>query len=316
MSSRENDKKNILIIVIAAVVIFAAIIVFLVCYFNGRDNSEDASADLTERQTEIITQSETTTEATTEETTAETEAATVLEPLEVLGSMQSYLDQNSDTVGWIKVDGTSINNVVVQCDNNDYYLEHDFNGNYSQPGTIFADYRCVVSDYSFNQSDNIIIYGHNQADGTMFGTLQKYKVTKQNTSRFDFYLEHPTFTFSTLYEEYTYKIVAIFIAEADTSQTRDGVIFDYHNYILFGANGRTYDMFMDNINERTEIITGVDVQEGDQFMTLSTCSNEFEPSRFVVIGRKVREGEDPAVDTSQAYLNTDAKEPDWDFIYS
>lgn len=72
---------------------------------------------------------------------------------------------------------------------------------------------------------------------------------------------------------------------------------------------------MKNITERSEIITGVDVEEGDQFMTLSTCSNEFEPSRFIVIGRKVREGESNEVDTSLAKLNPDAKEPDWNFIY-
>ena len=72
---------------------------------------------------------------------------------------------------------------------------------------------------------------------------------------------------------------------------------------------------MQNVTERSEIITGVDVQKGDQFMTLSTCSNEFEPSRFIVIGRKVRDGESPEVDTSLAKLNPDAKAPDWNLIY-
>jgi hypothetical protein len=73
---------------------------------------------------------------------------------------------------------------------------------------------------------------------------------------------------------------------------------------------------MENINERTAFNTGVDVQEGDKFLTLSTCSNEFEPSRFVVIGRRVRDGEDPEVDTSLASLNENAKEPDLNFIYN
>ena len=150
----------------------------------------------------------------------------------------------------------------------------------------------------------------------MFGTLQKYKITKQNTKKFDFYLQHPTFTFSNLYEEYTYKIIALFICEVEPEQTTDGNVFDYHNYIRFGSKERTYEEFISNVEERSEIITGVDVQEGDKFMTLSTCSNEFEPSRFVVIGRRVRDGESPEVDTSLAKLNPDAKEPDWNYIYS
>ena len=200
--------------------------------------------------------------------------------------------------------------------NNEYYLDHDFYGNYSQPGTVFADFRCVVNDYDFNQSDNIVLYGHNQANGAMFGTLQKYKITKQSTKKFDFYLQHPTFTFSNLYEEYTYKIIALFVCEVEPEQTTDGNVFDYHNYIRFGSKERTYEEFISSVEERSEIITGVDVQEGDKFMTLSTCSNEFEPSRFVVIGRRVRDGESPEVDTSLAKLNPDAKEPDWNYIYS
>lgn len=316
MSNSSKQSKGNLAVIIVAAAVLAGSLGFLAYYMIMQKRAADVNAELAARHTEVITQTAAETSAETEAETTASEAETVLEPLEIMESMQSFKDDNPDTVGWITVGGTSINNVVVQTDDNDYYLDHDFYGRSSQPGTIFADYRCIVDDYGFRQSDNIILYGHNQANGAMFGTLQKYKVTKQNTSRFSFYLEHPTFTFSTLYEEYVYKIVALFVVEADASQTRDGVIFDYHNYIMFGANGRTYDAFIENITERTEIITGVDVQEGDQFMTLSTCSNEFEPSRFVVIGRKVRDGESPEVDTSLACLNPDAKEPDWDYIYS
>ena len=59
----------------------------------------------------------------------------------------------------------------------------------------------------------------------------------------------------------------------------------------------------------------MDVEYGDEFLTLSTCSNEFSNSRFAVFARKVRDGEDETVDVSQAYLNPNAKEPDWNVIY-
>lgn len=313
----ELPKSNKIIIGVASVILVLAL-VFAAYYLIQEKKAKDLNEDLAARHenTVVITQATTVseTETSVEETTVATTPAP--EPLVVLDSMQQFIDDNPDTAGWITVGGTSINNVVVQTDNNDYYLERDFYGNYSQPGTVFADFRCVVNDYDFNQSDNIILYGHNQANGTMFGTLQKYKITKQNTSKFDFYLQHPTFTFSNLYEEYTYKIIALFVVEVEPEQTRDGVIFDYQNYIRFGSKEKTYEEFMQNVTERSQIITGVDVQEDDKFMTLSTCSNEFEPSRFVVIGRRVRDGESSEVDTSLAALNPDAKEPDWNYIYN
>ena len=160
----------------------------------------------------------------TEETTTETEPP----PLVVLDSMTELLNENPDVAGWITVDDTKIDNVVLQTDNNEYYLDKDFYGNRNIAGQIYIDYRCVANDYDKNQSDNLIIYGHNQADQTMFGTLKKYKIKKDNTKNFDFYLDHPTFKFSNLYEEYTYKIVAMFVVEVEPYQTRDGVVFDYH----------------------------------------------------------------------------------------
>lgn len=258
----------------------------------------------------VITQS-TTPPPETEETTTETEPP----PLVVLDSMTELLNENPDVAGWITVDDTKIDNVVLQTDNNEYYLDKDFYGNRNIAGQIYIDYRCVANDYSKNQSDNLVIYGHNQADQTMFGTLKKYKIKKDNTKNFDFYLDHPTFKFSNLYEEYTYKIIAMFVVEVEPYQTRDGVVFDYHNYINFGSS-RTFSDFKENILARTAVNTGVDFDEDDKFITLSTCSNEFEPSRFVVIGRRVRDGESLEVDVSKAAINEDMLEPDYSYIYS
>ncbi len=66
---------------------------------------------------------------------------------------------------------------------------------------------------------------------------------------------------------------------------------------------------------RSQIITTVDYRYGDRFITLSTCSNEFSNSRFVVVARKVRDGEDVGVNVLDAKVNENAKEPDWDKIY-
>ncbi|MGN0690898.1 MAG: class B sortase [Oscillospiraceae bacterium] len=320
-SGKVKARKIAVLIVIVA--LLAALVFFLASLMSGSRKDTPDTAEGTELETNVIT--EVTTEATTvtttvPETETETETTTTPPPpLVMREDIASYVDQNPDTAGWLTVGGTAINSVILQGEDNAYYLNHTFYGGSSQAGSLYADYRCIINDYDFNQSDNVTIYGHNQADGSMFGTLQYYKVTKQNTSRFSFYQDHPTFTFSNLYEEYTYKIVAVFVSESKASQARDGIIFDPHNFVRFKADSsheRSFESFVKNINERTEILTGVDMEKGDKFMTLSTCSNEFDDSRFIVIGRRVRDGESPEVDTSLAQLNPNVKEPDWNFIYN
>lgn len=302
------------IVTLAALAVIIVVIVILVASIISEQRNKKLNEELANAHTNVITQEATT---TTPVTTEETTVTTAPPPLVMLDSMAQFVERNPDTAGWIKVGGTYIDNVVVQTDNNDYYLDRDFDGNKAQPGTVFADFRSIVNDYNDNQTPNIILYGHNQKDGTMFGTLNYYKVkpASGSTKGFDFYLEHPTFEFSNLYEEYTYKIIAAFVIEVEPRHSRDGIIFDYHNYIKFGKK-RTFDMFKENVLKHTAINTGVDFDKNDKFITLSTCSNEFEPSRFVVIGRRVRDGESPEVDTSLASINYEAKEPDYDFIYN
>lgn len=225
---------------------------------------------------------------------------------ELLPAAAEMLKLNPDTVGYIVIDGTEVDFPVVQTKNNDDYLKTAFDGSSNKAGTVFLDYRNTLT--ADKHSDNLVLYGHNQKDRTMFGSLKDYK------KNINHYKMHPTITFNSNYESNVYKIFAYFVTEVEPHQTSDGVIFDYHNYIDL-SDKAVYEQFISNINERSQIVTGVDVQYGDEFLTLSTCSNEFEPSRFVVFARKTRQGEDETVDTSSAYLNPDAKEPDWNVIF-
>lgn len=228
---------------------------------------------------------------------------------EILDSAKQLLEINPDTVGWVHIEGTNVSLPVVQkttSDGNEYYLKRAFDGSSNKAGTVFMDMRNVINAHK--RSDNLILYGHNQKDKTMFGDLAYYK------KDLNYYSQHPVIQFSSNYRTDTYKIFAYFVTPVLESQTADGVIFDYHNKLNFSSKSE-YNDFIDNIMLRTQIITDVDVQYGDEFLTLSTCSNEFEPSRFVVFARKVREDETPEVNVSLAYLNTEAKEPDWDVIY-
>ncbi|MDE6593946.1 MAG: class B sortase [Oscillospiraceae bacterium] len=225
---------------------------------------------------------------------------------EMLPGATELVNINPDTCGYICIDGTAVDFPVVQSGNNDDYLKKAFDGSYNKAGTVFLDYRATLGPKS--RSDNLTLYGHNQRDRTMFGSLKDYK------KNLDHYKNHPTITFSSNYHRDVYKIFAYFVTEVEPRQTADGYVFDYHNYIDL-SDREVYGRFISNINERSQIVTAVDVEYGDEFLTLSTCSNEFEPSRFVVFARKTRKGEDEAVDVSAAYLNPNAKEPDWSVIY-
>lgn len=224
----------------------------------------------------------------------------------LLSGAEQLLAINSDTVGYVSISGTEVDFPVVQTDDNSTYLTTAFDGSSNKAGTVFLDYRAVLT--ATRRSDNLILYGHNQRDRTMFGSLKDYKNSLEH------YCEYPTITFSSNYETDVYKIFAYFVVETSADQTSDGVVFDYQNYIDLSDRDR-YDNFISNIMERTQIITSVDTEYGDEFLTLSTCSSEFSDSRFVVFARKTRKGEEETVDTSAAYLNPNAREPDWNTIF-
>lgn len=306
-----TPKKAGKIVRLAAAVVLLASIIVLIVYFRAQYIQQQAE-EQRRLEHEAALKNTTVTEITTAPPT-ETETTTTPPPLVLLEDMKEFIDKNPDTAGWIKVPGTKIDDVVLQAEDNDKYIDTDFNGNKAQAGSLYADFRCTVNDYV--QSENIVIYGHDQKDNTKFGSLDMYKVLKNNTDNFEFYKEHPTFEFNSLYERNTYKIIAVFVIETREDQNRSGKVFDYHNYVTF-ANKEHFDEYMKQVNDRTEINTGVDVEYGDRFVTLSTCSTEFSDSRFVVIGRKVRPGESPEVDTSKAELNDDVIEPDWNYIYN
>lgn len=225
-----------------------------------------------------------------------------LPPLTIMPEAQQLLDINPDTVGYVYIPNTGINTVVVQGTDNDYYINHNFYGNKAQCGTIFADFRDTVN--SWDQSDHIVLYGHNQKDGTMFGDLDYYRWNLA------YYKTNPVITFNTNSFTAKYKIFATFVTNI-LPEHDNGNVFNYSDYIELD-DPYTFKNFIDNVMVRTLIFTDVDVKYGDKILTLSTCSTEFEPSRHVVMARKIRPGESEEVDTSKFTLNPN---PKWPEIY-
>jgi SrtB family sortase len=311
----KGEEKSVIVrksIVLGATAVFAVCLVSVMIYI-----SKPPAAALSETEAtspKIITETTSAPPVTEPEVTTTTRAPLVMNT----DRYEELIAENPDTAGWLKVSNI-VDQVVLQAEDNGKYLDKDFDLNYNIGGSVYIDYRSVVNDYPDKMADNIVVYGHNQKDGTAFGKLKNYKITRANPKNLAYYKENPTFEFSNLYETYTYKIVAVFVIEVDPRDNPKGEIFDYHNYIKFNnvkQEPYTYANWEEQILSHSAITTGVDIEKGDKFVTLSTCSNEFEPSRLVIIGRQVRDGESAEVDTSKAELNPDAIEPDWAFIYN
>ncbi len=208
--------------------------------------------------------------------TAETErtgtAKSGTEPV-MLEQYRELYEKNNDLVGWLTIGDTVIDYPVMQCEDNEYYLHHDFYGEDSKYGCLYVK---DVADPA--EGTNFIIYGHNMKDGSMFGDLDEYR------SR-DFYLEHSTISFDTLYEERTYEIVAVFLSQVYYSEDD---VFKYYQFYQADTQ-EEFEDFYENIKKLSLYDTEEEAEFGDTFLTLSTCAYHVKDGRFVVVAKRLAE---------------------------
>lgn len=179
--------------------------------------------------------------------------------------------QNPDLVGWIRIDGTKLDNPVVQTpDRPNFYLDHDFHGNASDWGAIYAREECDVNA----PSDNITLYGHNMRDGSMFAALNDY-VYKETWEK------NPLIFYDTLYEYHVYKIFAVFKTSANLGEG-----FTYHN-MIDAADKADFDKFISTCKELSFYDTGVTPQYGDKVICLSTCEYTLNNGRLVMAAVRI-----------------------------
>lgn len=196
---------------------------------------------------------------------------------------------NPDIVGWLSIDDTALDYPVVQTKDNDKYYRMNFEGSYSEHGVPFVD-----ADVDLKEpSKNTIIYGHNiRTDGQMFNILRGYQ-------KLDFYQAHPVVEFNNVYNKGKYVIFSVFYS---STRPEHGPIFPYIEFINTESDAETQS-YIDGVTIRSIFNTGVDVKPSDELLTLSTCSYEYKDARFVVVARKLRDGESENWDTSKAVNN-------------
>jgi sortase B len=228
--------------------------------------------------------------------------------LDMLPGARKLWEQNHDIVGVITIPNTPINNPVMQAEDNYKYLDKKFDLSDNIAGELFLDYRNHFDEVgedgylTCENSDNLIIYGHNMYDDQMFGCLKYYNW------REDYYGLHPVINLRSNYENYKYKIFAFFILDAeDESDTK----FDCWNSIDFDGEEDFYN-FVNEAKRRSIRLNKVDVKYGDQLLTLSTCNTTLadeERGRIIIMARRVRDGEDPIAGTQDSVRNPNIKWP-------
>lgn len=181
---------------------------------------------------------------------------------------------NPETVGFLRI-GDIISLPVVQRPNdNQYYLDHSFNGEDSIAGTLFLD----GSNLLVPEDQNLIIYGHNMRNGTMFRPLIGYE-------KLSFLKENALVRFDTIYQNRTYVPFAVFSATADSDNSR------YVNIRRFLMDASEWDEYISTMRRLSVHDIPVDVQYGDHVLLLVTCEYTHNNGRFMVALRALREGE-------------------------
>lgn len=195
-----------------------------------------------------------------------------IETTERMLKVKKLQKENDDIVGWLEIEDTNINYPVLQGNDNEFYLNHNYKKEKSEKGSIFLD-----AKYNWDiPSNNLLIYGHNIINGLMFQDLLKYESQ-------DFYKKHPNIRFTTEKEDKEYEIISVFKSRVYYKSEKN--VFRYYDFIN-AKKEEDYMEFVKNAKKASIYDTEVTAKYGDELITLVTCSYHTEDGRFVVIGRE------------------------------
>ncbi len=172
---------------------------------------------------------------------------------------------NPNVVGWILSEGNMISYPVVQGEDNSYYLTHLFNGEQNKLGSVFIDFRSS-GDFS---DQNMVLYGHNMKDGSMFSALANYADQS-------YYDRFPTMALYTPEGNYTVELFA-------------GILTDGQGGLIcrsFGGDEEFQD-YVDLLTASSTFSCDVSVVPGDRIVTLCTCSYAYDDARYLLFGKLI-----------------------------
>ncbi len=166
---------------------------------------------------------------------------------------------NNDIVGILSNSLDTLNEIVMQSTDNDYYLEHTVYHEYNWRGQTFLDYRNDI-----NNSDKLIIYGHNSNYYNLpFKVLENY----YNKSYYD---ENKYLYLQTDLNKYKYEIFSVYVEVSD---------WEYYNKMKFNTKNEYYNHIL-KLKNKSMYDTNVSVNEDDKILIIQTCSTKKEYSNY------------------------------------
>lgn len=195
-----------------------------------------------------------------------------IEEENAINKVKDLQKENEDVKAWIKINGTNINYPVVQANDNEYYLYRNYKKENSNYGSIFIDSNSNIE----NPNSNIIMYGHNMKDGSMFKDLLKY-------SDKEYFNNHKYIEFVTNTSFNTYEIIAVFKSRIFYKNEEN--VFRYYQCTDLNDE-EDYNYYINNCKQLSFYDTGVNAEYGEQIITLITCEYSSENGRMVVVAKK------------------------------
>lgn len=182
-------------------------------------------------------------------------------------------EDNKDIYSWIYIPNTNVDYPVVQSSKNeadDFYLNHNIHKKYEFAGSIYSE--------KHNSKDYLdpvtVLYGHNMNNGSMFKTLHKFEDRSFFKKNKYIYIYMPN-------EKLTFKIYAAYVY--DDRHILNS--FDFSDPDIL----REYQKYTLNPESIAKNTRKVSLNKNSKILTLSTCTNGAENTRYLVQGVLIKD---------------------------
>lgn len=213
------------------------------------------------------------------------------EPEEPQRNYRPLAEENQHLAAWLTIEGTGVDYPVLYTpEEPEYYLRRAFDGSYAVSGSLFIGADCVPD------GSNVLIYGHEMKDESMFGGLDRY-------AQEEYARAHPEICYDRIwedgsYERRTFQVMAAFYSRVYRVE-EEGVFRYYYGTDL--SEEEAFEDYVAQVEAASLYDLGVTAEYGDRLLTLSTCSYHTQDGRFVVVARE---------SASHAEKNTPVSDPD------